>query len=156
MIKLICHNPMNFRDSPVGVRVAEWSKAPDSSSGPRMWAWVQIPLLTVYHFCMDAYIQRTLQPLYPVSYVLRPNCAQIRSDRTLSPAGCKNIWLTCPSGSCTMAEFAYGSTLSTTPNRFPCCYRCRRPDTIGPSLLDPGNKRTSLTHSSSQSKRRGL
>ena len=29
-----------------GVRVAEWSKAPDSSSGPRMWAWVQIPLLT--------------------------------------------------------------------------------------------------------------
>ena len=29
------------------VRVAEWSKAPDSSSGPRMWAWVQIPLLTL-------------------------------------------------------------------------------------------------------------
>ena len=30
-----------------GVRVAEWSKAPDSSSGPCTWAWVQIPLLTV-------------------------------------------------------------------------------------------------------------
>ncbi len=29
-------------DPGVGVRVAEWSKAPDSSSGPRMWAWVQI------------------------------------------------------------------------------------------------------------------
>ena len=42
------------------VRMAEWSKAPDSSvkaylrkyvsgvecSGPRMWAWVRIPLLT--------------------------------------------------------------------------------------------------------------
>ena len=39
------------------VRMAEWSKAPDSRvnlttlsvvecSGPRMWAWVQIPLLT--------------------------------------------------------------------------------------------------------------
>ncbi|CAN0872447.1 hypothetical protein LINGRAHAP2_LOCUS10117, partial [Linum grandiflorum] len=27
--------------------VAEWSKAPDSSSGPRKRAWVQIPLLTV-------------------------------------------------------------------------------------------------------------
>ncbi len=39
------------RDFPWGVRVAEWSKAPDSSSGPRMWAWVQIPLLTVRLFC---------------------------------------------------------------------------------------------------------
>ena len=39
------------------VRLAEWSKAPDSSvslpeyghiepSGPRMWAWVRIPHLT--------------------------------------------------------------------------------------------------------------
>ncbi|CAN1303829.1 hypothetical protein LINPERPRIM_LOCUS25992, partial [Linum perenne] len=28
--------------------VAEWSKAPDSSSGPRKRAWVQIPLLTIY------------------------------------------------------------------------------------------------------------
>ncbi|KAG4177205.1 hypothetical protein ERO13_A11G287682v2 [Gossypium hirsutum] len=27
--------------------MAEWSKAPDSSSGPRERAWVQIPLLTV-------------------------------------------------------------------------------------------------------------
>ncbi|CAN1158713.1 hypothetical protein LINPERPRIM_LOCUS12002, partial [Linum perenne] len=27
--------------------VAEWSKAPDSSSGPRKRAWVQIPLLTI-------------------------------------------------------------------------------------------------------------
>ncbi|CAN1751746.1 hypothetical protein LINPERHAP1_LOCUS4432, partial [Linum perenne] len=30
--------------------VAEWSKAPDSSSGPRKRAWVQIP--TTYHFCI--------------------------------------------------------------------------------------------------------
>ncbi|KAI9401325.1 hypothetical protein POPTR_001G106951v4 [Populus trichocarpa] len=29
--------------------MAEWSKAPDSSSGPRERAWVQIPLLTVLH-----------------------------------------------------------------------------------------------------------
>ena len=28
------------------VRMAEWSKAPDSSSGPLTRAWVQIPLLT--------------------------------------------------------------------------------------------------------------
>lgn len=44
------------------VRMAEWSKAPDSRympclkkqqfeySGPRMWAWVQIPLLTILFF----------------------------------------------------------------------------------------------------------
>ena len=42
------------------VRMAEWSKAPDSRvksstctsehSGPRMWAWVQIPLLTTFIF----------------------------------------------------------------------------------------------------------
>ena len=29
------------------VRVAEWSKAPDLRSGPLMWAWVQIPFLTM-------------------------------------------------------------------------------------------------------------
>ena len=40
------------------VRMAEWSKAPDSSSGPLTRAWVQIPLLTVdirnfsYFCCM--------------------------------------------------------------------------------------------------------
>ena len=39
------------------VRMAEWSKAPDSRvnlhwecSGPRMWAWVRIPLLTLRFF----------------------------------------------------------------------------------------------------------
>ena len=30
------------------VRMAEWSKAPDSSSGLREKAWVQIPLLTLF------------------------------------------------------------------------------------------------------------
>ncbi|KAL0675174.1 hypothetical protein Bca4012_003155 [Brassica carinata] len=30
--------------------MAEWSKAPDSSSGPRTRAWVQTPLLT--EFCL--------------------------------------------------------------------------------------------------------
>ncbi|TYI96250.1 hypothetical protein E1A91_D01G058000v1 [Gossypium mustelinum] len=29
--------------------MAEWSKAPDSSSGFRERAWVQIPLLTFYY-----------------------------------------------------------------------------------------------------------
>ncbi|CAN1178227.1 hypothetical protein LINPERPRIM_LOCUS8553 [Linum perenne] len=28
--------------------MAEWSKAPDSSSGPLTRAWVQIPLLTIF------------------------------------------------------------------------------------------------------------
>ncbi|KAF8106346.1 hypothetical protein N665_0143s0016 [Sinapis alba] len=28
--------------------MAEWSKAPDSSSGPRKRAWVQTPLLTFF------------------------------------------------------------------------------------------------------------
>ncbi|KAK7320494.1 hypothetical protein VNO77_30018 [Canavalia gladiata] len=32
------------------VRMAEWSKAPDSSSGLRERAWVQIPLLTFAYF----------------------------------------------------------------------------------------------------------
>ena len=32
------------------VRVAERSKAPDSRSGPQMWAWVQIPFLTKVFF----------------------------------------------------------------------------------------------------------
>ena len=32
------------------VSMAEWSKAPDSSSGPRKRAWVQIPLLTFLFF----------------------------------------------------------------------------------------------------------
>ncbi|KAK4599857.1 hypothetical protein RGQ29_009774 [Quercus rubra] len=30
--------------------MAEWSKAPDSSSGPLTRAWVQIPLLTKFMF----------------------------------------------------------------------------------------------------------
>ena len=30
------------------IRVAEWSKAPDSRSGPRMWAWVRIPSLIFF------------------------------------------------------------------------------------------------------------
>ncbi|CAI0476349.1 unnamed protein product [Linum tenue] len=30
--------------------MAEWSKAPDSSSGLRKRAWVQIPLLTTLYF----------------------------------------------------------------------------------------------------------
>jgi hypothetical protein len=36
------------------VRMAEWSKAPDSSSGPLTRAWVQIPLLT--EFCVFDYL----------------------------------------------------------------------------------------------------
>ncbi|KAL7244812.1 hypothetical protein ACSBR2_000216 [Camellia fascicularis] len=30
--------------------MAEWSKAPDSSSGLRERAWVQIPLLTFFYY----------------------------------------------------------------------------------------------------------
>ncbi|CAA6658327.1 unnamed protein product [Spirodela intermedia] len=40
--------------------MAEWSKAPDSSSGPRERAWVQIPLLTVKNdsilFCFTFFL----------------------------------------------------------------------------------------------------
>ena len=32
------------------VRVAERSKAPDSRSGPHLWAWVQIPFLASFFF----------------------------------------------------------------------------------------------------------
>ncbi|MCD7467783.1 hypothetical protein HAX54_005402 [Datura stramonium] len=42
------------------VRVAEWSKAPDSSSGPRERAWVQIPLLTFSFFNFSAEIKNDI------------------------------------------------------------------------------------------------
>ncbi|KAF2927465.1 hypothetical protein DAI22_06g207700 [Oryza sativa Japonica Group] len=35
--------------------MAEWSKAPDSSSGPLTRAWVQIPLLT-FCFLLSVFI----------------------------------------------------------------------------------------------------
>jgi hypothetical protein len=35
------------------VRMAEWFKAPDSSSGPLTRAWVQIPLLTYFYFLFE-------------------------------------------------------------------------------------------------------
>ena len=42
------------------VRMAEWSKAPDSSSGPLTRAWVQIPLLTkkqtFFHFLLSIFL----------------------------------------------------------------------------------------------------
>ena len=55
------------------VRMAEWSKAPDSSvslpeyghiepSGPRMWAWVRIPLLTDNFHGKTTVFQACLQP----------------------------------------------------------------------------------------------
>jgi hypothetical protein len=40
----LIYNPLNKISL---VRMAEWSKAPDSSSGPLTRAWVQIPLLTL-------------------------------------------------------------------------------------------------------------
>ena len=66
------------------VRMAEWSKAPDSrinpcslirnkleNSGPRMRAWVQIPLLTNI-FCLYHSLVPALQPhncvLFNLSY----------------------------------------------------------------------------------------
>ncbi|CAN1162523.1 hypothetical protein LINPERHAP2_LOCUS24538, partial [Linum perenne] len=50
-------------------RVAEWSKAPDSSSGPLTRAWVQIPLLTTFFF-----FQMVLRPttkLHLIIYTLQ-------------------------------------------------------------------------------------
>ena len=41
------------------VRMAEWSKAPDSSSGLRKRAWVQIPLLTIYHLFLHFFLKLT-------------------------------------------------------------------------------------------------
>ena len=61
------------------VRMAEWSKAPDSrhslasfigsiveNSGPRMRAWVQIPLLTKSF--VDYYHSTTVQNVYNIAY----------------------------------------------------------------------------------------
>ena len=38
--------PLELNNIMQSVRMAEWSKTPDSSSGSRKRAWVQIPLLT--------------------------------------------------------------------------------------------------------------
>ncbi|CAN1189552.1 hypothetical protein LINPERPRIM_LOCUS24548 [Linum perenne] len=45
--------------------MAEWSKAPDSSSGLRKKAWVQIPLLTFLLFCISKQI---LIPFAPTKH----------------------------------------------------------------------------------------
>ncbi|KAL4605891.1 hypothetical protein ACB092_09G062800 [Castanea dentata] len=54
--------------------MAEWSKAPDSSSGLRERAWVQIPLLTIcfiiLHILFDVSLKTTDllhfgSPFYP-------------------------------------------------------------------------------------------
>ncbi|KAD3641342.1 hypothetical protein E3N88_30566 [Mikania micrantha] len=50
----------SFRVQPQGVRMAEWSKAPDSSSGLREGAWVQIPLLTFFFARSHANCQRLI------------------------------------------------------------------------------------------------
>ena len=48
--------------------MAEWSKAPDSSSGPLTRAWVQIPLLTILtlKFFSFSTISNKTAPLYVV------------------------------------------------------------------------------------------
>ncbi|AES99691.1 transmembrane protein, putative [Medicago truncatula] len=60
--------------------MAEWSKAPDSSSGLRERAWVQIPLLTIfiYFFVLFLFgrlnkniVRYTLVPLVISTIILR-------------------------------------------------------------------------------------
>ncbi|TYG96322.1 hypothetical protein ES288_A11G340800v1 [Gossypium darwinii] len=53
--------------------MAEWSKAPDSSSGPRERAWVQIPLLTFarfYLFILDNFIFQNQPFLFFLPYFI--------------------------------------------------------------------------------------
>ncbi|KAB2006242.1 hypothetical protein ES319_D11G330000v1, partial [Gossypium barbadense] len=53
--------------------VAEWSKAPDSSSGPRERAWVQIPLLTFvtfYLFIFDNFIFHAILFYFYINHFL--------------------------------------------------------------------------------------
>ena len=45
-MKIVHMKKAIYMKSSTHVRMAEWSKAPDSSSGLRERAWVQIPLLT--------------------------------------------------------------------------------------------------------------
>ncbi|CAI0435650.1 unnamed protein product [Linum tenue] len=42
--------------------MAEWSKAPDSSSGLRERAWVQIPLLTNFIFSPHEFVMLEPRP----------------------------------------------------------------------------------------------
>ena len=61
------------------VRMAERSKAPDSRvrllafkcelSGPRMWAWVRIPLLTKHFICLDIVMLFKLNFVLNVEYL---------------------------------------------------------------------------------------
>ena len=55
--------------------MAEWSKAPDSSSGPRERAWVQIPLLTSFYFFIFLFF------ILFFLYILKPS--SIKSRLTL-------------------------------------------------------------------------
>ena len=49
------------------VRMAEWSKAPDSSSGPLTRAWVQIPLLTRLLFFICGHFYEVLTVPFTIS-----------------------------------------------------------------------------------------
>ncbi|KAG2707203.1 hypothetical protein I3843_05G125700 [Carya illinoinensis] len=58
--------------------MAEWSKAPDSSSGPRERAWVQIPLLTDHFNFFDCFGNNSPSPIFYLDFYLQVQ-AQIRS-----------------------------------------------------------------------------
>nr|DAD40039.1 TPA_asm: hypothetical protein HUJ06_014362 [Nelumbo nucifera] len=66
--------------------MAEWSKAPDSSSGLREKAWVQNPLLTIY-FCGSRCEEQIRFPILKVMFGLKEKA---RKGRENYPA-C-NIW----------------------------------------------------------------
>nr|AAR13702.1 nuclear division RFT1-like protein [Brassica oleracea] len=90
--------------------MAEWSKAPDSSSGLRERAWVQIPLLTYYHFwsnnsLFDS-VQNRIKPenLFLSREGFRRAClrADINSDGLVSEKDMTRLlkvaWVTLPLG----------------------------------------------------------
>ncbi|XP_013608505.1 PREDICTED: LOW QUALITY PROTEIN: protein RFT1 homolog [Brassica oleracea var. oleracea] len=90
--------------------MAEWSKAPDSSSGLRERAWVQIPLLTYYHFwsnnsLFDS-VQNRIKPenLFLSREGFRRAClrADINSDGLVSEKDVTRLlkvaWVTLPLG----------------------------------------------------------
>ena len=98
--------------------VAEWSKAPDSSvslpeyrhiepSGPRMWAWVRIPLLTE-HFQGNSYLDilttmmhsDKCETLKSNSSLERRYAAQVSCDGSKNKACRTACW---PPGQCKCA-----------------------------------------------------
>ncbi|XLR06569.1 hypothetical protein HN51_061455, partial [Arachis hypogaea] len=101
--------------------MAKWSKVPNSSSGLRQRAWVQIPLLTYGKiiFCKIIYFDFNLKPIFIIlSYVHFPNYKKMAE------------WSKAPDSSSGLRERAWVQipllTFEKLIFRWPSGLRCQR------------------------------